>query len=110
MKRLLLPLLAGLALPTFVNAEIFNLDCNFRGKLGNVGIKVDEENKEVTYTYKKGSYLADAPIKTFTNKAYITSDLIKFGNGYKSWIIERSTGRITQDSFKGKCKKTKTLF
>ena len=59
---------------------------------------------------KKGSYLAEAPITTFTNKASITSDLIKFGNGSKSWLIDIRTGRITQDSFKGKCKKTKTLF
>ena len=110
MKRLLLPLLAALALPTAVNAQTFNFDCRFRGKLGKVGIIVDEANKEVTYTYKKGSYLADAPITTFTNKASITSDLIKFGNDYKSWVIDRSTGRITQDSFKGKYKKTKTFF
>ena len=116
MKRLLLPLLAALALPTDVNAEILNLDCRFRGKLGNVGIVVDEDNEEVTYTYKKGSYLAEAPITTFTNKASITSDLIKFGNGSKSWLIDRITGRITQEendfnySFRGKCKKTKTLF
>ena len=104
MKRLLLPLLATLALPNAVNAEIFNLDCNFRGKIGNVGIKVDEENKEVTYTYKKGSYLANAPITTFTNKASITSNLIKFGNDYKIWEIDRNSGRITQGQFKGKCK------
>ena len=48
--------------------------------------------------------------KTFTNKASITSDLIKFGTDYKSWLIDRSTGMITQDSFKGKWKKTKILF
>ena len=110
MKRFLLPLLVTLALPTALNAEILNLDCKFRGKLGNVGIIVDEDNEKVTYTYKKGSYLADAPITTFTNKASITFDLIKFGNDYKSWVIERRTGRITQDSFKGKCQKTKILF
>ena len=81
-----------------------------------MGIVVDEDNEEVTYTYKKGSYLAEAPITTFTNKASITSDLIKFGNGSKIWVIDRITGRITQEengfnySFKGKCKKTKTLF
>ena len=86
-----------------------DLDCRFRGKLGNVGIVVDEDNEEVTYTYKKGSYLAEAVITTFTTRASITSDLIKWGNN-KTWIIDRRTGRITQDSFQGKCKKTKTMF
>ena len=109
MKRLLLPLLAALSLPTAVNAEILNLDCRFRGKLGNVGIVVDEDNEKVTYTYKKGSYLSEAVITTFTTRASITSDLIKWGNN-KTWIIDRRTGRITQDSFQGKCKKTKTMF
>ena len=103
MKRLLIaPFLLLLTLP--VKAQIINYDCKFRGKLGNVGIVVNLKNKEVTYTYKKGSYLANAPIKTFTNKASITSNLIRFGNGYKIWEIERNSGRITQGQFKGKCK------
>jgi len=104
MKRLLLPLLVTLTLPSNVNAEILNLDCGFRGKLGNVGIVVDLDNEEVTYTYKKGSYLAEAPITTFINKASITSNLIRFGNDYKIWEIDRNSGRITQGQFKGKCK------
>ena len=48
MKRLLLPLLAALALPTAVNAEIIRLQCGGDGVTSLTEFNINEDAGEVT--------------------------------------------------------------
>ena len=114
MKRLLLPLLAAIALPTAVNAEVTYLECNFDGSLGDVEVTLNEKEREVTYMYSNGDSWTDSA--SFTNKT------ILFGSGSRSFTLDRTTGLIfvrfsigtsILDEQYGKCQKaeeTKTLF
>ena len=114
MKRLLLPLLAAIALPTTVNAEVTYLECNFDGSLGDVEVTLNEKEREVTYMYDNGS--------SWTDPASFTNKTILFGSGSRSFTLDRTNGNIfvqfsigssILDQQKGKCKKAekaKTLF
>ena len=114
MKRLLLPLLTALALPTAVNAEVTYLECNFDGSLGYVEVTLNEREREVTYMYDNGN--------SWTNPASFTNKTILFGDDGRSFTLDRTNGNIfVQFSISGsilgeqtgKCKKaekTKTLF
>ena len=112
MKRFLLPILAALALPTAVTAEVTYLECNLDGYLGDIEITLNESKRKVTYLYGSGP--------AFTYTALFTKDKILFG-GVRDITIDRTTGNIflhsTDESSpiasKGKCKKvnkTKNLF
>ena len=114
MKRLLLPLLAALALPTTVNAEVTYLECNFDGSLGDVEVTLNEKEREVTYMYDNGN--------SWSNPASFTNKTILFGDDGRSFTLDRTNGNIfvqftigssILDQQKGKCKKAekaKTLF
>ena len=115
MKRLLLPLLAALALPTSVNAETVYLDCNLTNsyKTLEVGITLNEAQGKVTYLIKSTG-------STKTLPAIFNQKSILFGNDIAKWQINRTDGTISRRmSFvkdpneNGKCKKaekTKTMF
>ena len=115
MKRLLLPLLAALALPTAVNAHIVYLDCDLTNSYGtiDVGITLNESQGKVTYLIKKNSSSKTLP-------AIFNQKSILFGNDIAKWQINRTDGKISRRvSFvkdpneNGKCQKvekTKTMF
>ena len=85
MKLLLFPLLAALALPTTVTAEVTYLECNLDGYLGDIEITLNEREREVTYLYGSGP--------AFTYTALFTKDKILFG-GVRDITIDRTTGNI----------------
>ena len=115
MKRLLLPLLAALALPTSVNAETVYLDCNLTNsyKTLEVGITLNEAQGKVTYLIKSTG-------STKTLPAIFNQKSILFGNDIAKWQINRTDGTISRRiSFikdpneNGECKKAekiKTMF
>ena len=114
MKRFLLPLLAALALPTSVKAELVYLECKLDEAPFEVEVTLNEREREVTYIYPRSG-------KSWTNQASYTKDKILFGGEYRSWTIDRTNGRIffkidyfgVQENAEGTCKKaekTKTLF
>ena len=118
MKRLLLPLLAALALPPAVNAEVTYLECSLDGSLGDIEVTLNEGEREVTYMYDNGNSWTNPA--SFTKKAIVFGDRSEFFG--RSLTIDRTNrnifvqftigGDIT-DEQKGKCKKaekTKTLF
>ena len=53
MKRLLLTLLAAIALPTSVNAEIIRLECGGDGTMGKKEFSINEQTGKVTIQTKK---------------------------------------------------------
>ena len=115
MKRLLLPLLAALALPPAVNAEVTYLECSLDGSLGDIEVTLNEG--KVTYMYDNGNSWTNPA--SFTKKAIVFGDRSEFFG--KSFTIDRTNGNIfvqftiggdITNEQKGKCKaeKTKTLF
>tara|TARA_B100000963_G_scaffold356513_1_gene376751 strand:+ start:434 stop:781 length:348 start_codon:yes stop_codon:yes gene_type:complete len=115
MKRLLLPLLAALALPTAVNAELVYLECYFPKQEGtkekNVEVTLQEEQGKVTTLIRETGYTATYP-------AVFNSQNILFSEEYLGWEINRTNGKIflqfyTSKPVSGDCKKvekTKTMF
>ncbi len=115
MKRLLLPLLAAIALPNAVNAELVYLECYFpkqkTQKETTMEVTLNEEQGKVTYLIKTTG-------STKTLPATFSQEYILFSEEYISWQIDRTNGEITNkfytfDPAYGNCKKTektKTLF
>ena len=121
MKRLLLPVLAALTLPTAVNAKLVYLECYFPEQNGRepyiVELTLQEEQGKVTTLFKKTG-------STRTYPAVFNSQKILFFQEYKEepfleWEINRTNGKIFMEwlydgfSYFGDCKKvkkTKTMF
>ena len=96
MKRLLLPLIAALALPTAVNAKLVYLECYFPEQQHrepfNVEVTLQEEQGKVTTLFKKTG-------STRTYPAVFNSQKILFSQEYKEeplleWEINRTNGKI----------------
>ena len=117
MKRLLLTLIAALALPTAVNAELVYLECYFPKQKSqnetNIEVTLNEEQGKVTYLVKETG-------STKTLPASFSQEYILFEEEYVSWQINRTNGEFSNkfkigvmDRSYGNCKKTektKTLF
>ena len=115
MKPLLLPLIAALALPTAVNAEIVYLDCDLTNSSNTipVGITLNESQGKVTYFIKSTGFTKTLPV-IFNQK------FILFKEDLANWQINRIDGTISRrvayvkdPNENGKCQKvekTKTMF
>ena len=116
MKRLLLPLLAAIALPTAVNAESTYLTCDLNDNPKKVDITLNQDQGKVTYIYPNSGSTWTVPA-SFTNKA------ILFKSGSANWQLDRTNGKIyvkfvlfngdVLGEAEGSCTKvenTKTLF
>ena len=115
MKRLLLPLLAALALPTAINAEIVYLDCDLTNSSNTVpvGITLNESQGKVTYFIKSTGFTKTLP-------AIFNQKFILFKEDLANWQINRIDGTISRrvayvkdPNENGKCpkvEKTKTMF
>ena len=139
MKRLLLPLLAALALPTAVNAETFYLKCTtLKGRgnpdkpfktfadptVDNHQFTLNEDNQSAVY------YLAEKGSSRKIDNVNFNQESIDMsyksgknfsGDTFKTISINRLTGGLVMESdlgfqvmrFEGQCKKSepkKTLF
>ena len=118
MKRLLLPLLAALALPTAVIAEPIYLECELirlddKTSRTQVSLTLNESQSTVSYIVVNGG--------TNTLPATFNQTSILFANDLAKWQLNRTTGEIFRQITlgiyispeKGSCKKaekTKTLF
>ena len=129
MKRLLLPLLAALTLPTAVNAKLVYLECYFPENKGRqpfyVELTLQEEQGRVTTLYKKTGATRTYPGtngKTI-QKSLFNSQKILFYDEFKEntlfkYELNRTNGKISIKYFSGgtdfgdckKVKKTKTMF
>ena len=99
MKRLLIPLLAALALPTAVNAEILYLRCTPNTKQKTVfSITINEVTqssiistpmKDGTETLNKGSLFATSDL------FIIKSKIMDFDSFYQKYEISRLNGSFT---------------
>tara|TARA_B100000212_G_scaffold238313_1_gene181385 strand:+ start:169 stop:516 length:348 start_codon:yes stop_codon:yes gene_type:complete len=107
MRKLLVPLLAAIAFPTAVNAEIVYLDCDLTNsyKTLEVGITLNESQGKVTYLIKKTGSSKTLP-------AIFNQKSILFGNDIAKWQINRTDGTISRrmsyvkdPNENGKCKK-----
>ena len=138
MKRLLLPLLAALALPTAVNAETFYLKCTITKGRGNPDkpfktfadptvdnhqFTLNEDNQSAVYFLAENNTSIKIDNVNF-NQESIDMKYTK-GTGYSEKVnnisINRLTGEIVQETdlgfqlmrLEGQCKKSepkKTLF
>ena len=134
MKRLLLPLLAALALPTAVNAKLVYLECYFPEQKStllygrepfNVELTLQEEQGKVTTLFKKTGSIRTYPGTNgeIIHKSSFFSQKILFSQEYKKdtivkWELNRTNGKIfmewsPREIYFGDCKKvqkTKTMF
>ena len=130
MKRLILPLLAALALPTTVNAKLVYLECYFPEQNGRepyiVELTLQEEQGKVTTLFKKTGSTRTYPGTNgeIIHKSSFFSQKILFSQEHNEktilkWELNRTNGKIFMEwlydgfSYFGDCKKvkkTKTMF
>ena len=111
MKRLLLPLLAALALPTAVNAEPIYLTWTIGNDNRQAKITLNEDTETVDFGWsRKGN--------TFKSKGVFNQTTVVWNTGYAKGTIDRTNGKVSlstqyTEAEEGICKKSekvKTLF
>ena len=111
MKRLLIPLLAAIALPNAVKAEPVYLTCTMSKDNRQAEITLNEDTGTVDFVWSRTG-------NTFKKKGVFNQTTVVWNTGIANWTIDRTNGKVYlssqyTDTEEGICKKSekvKTLF